>query len=91
VKIDSGNTAWVLASAAMVLLMTPGLAFFYAGMVRGKNALGMLMQNFITIGIVSIVWVLASYSIAFGPDGKGRAIPARWRRACHRSSSSASS
>ncbi len=69
-KIDSGNTAWVLASSALVLLMTPGLAFFYAGMVRGKNALGMLMQNFVTIAIVSIVWVLASYSIAFGPDGK---------------------
>jgi Amt family ammonium transporter len=61
----------VLASAALVLLMTPGLAFFYAGMVRGKNALGMLMQNFVTIGIVSIVWVLGSYSIAFGPDGLG--------------------
>ncbi|MDQ6876040.1 MAG: ammonium transporter [Actinomycetota bacterium] len=69
--MDSGNTAWVLASSALVLLMTPGLAFFYAGMVRGKNALGMLMQNFMTIGIVSIVWVLASYSIAFGPDGFG--------------------
>ncbi len=68
-KIDSGNTAWVLASSALVLIMTPGLAFFYAGMVRGKNALGMLMQNFITIGLVSIVWVLGSYSIAFGPDG----------------------
>ena len=70
-KIDTGNTAWVLASAALVLIMTPGLAFFYAGMVRGKNVLAMLMQNFVTIGIVSIVWVLASYSIAFGPDGAG--------------------
>ncbi|MEP6697012.1 MAG: ammonium transporter [Pseudonocardiales bacterium] len=68
-KIDSGNTAWVLASSALVLIMTPGLAFFYAGMVRGKNALGMLMQNFTTIGLVSVVWVAASYSIAFGPDG----------------------
>ena len=70
-EIDSGNTAWVLASSALVLLMTPGLAFFYAGMVRGKNALGMLMQNFITIGLVSIVWVLAGFSIAFGPDAVG--------------------
>jgi Amt family ammonium transporter len=65
-KVDSGATAWVLASAALVLLMTPGLAFFYAGMVRGKNALGMLMQNFTTIALVSIVWVLVSFSLAFG-------------------------
>jgi Amt family ammonium transporter len=71
VKIDSGSTAWVLASSALVLIMTPGLAFFYGGMVRSKNALGMLMQNFITIGIVSIVWVVASFSIAFGRDGFG--------------------
>ncbi len=68
-KIDSGNTAWVLASSALVLIMTPGLAFFYGGMVRGKNALAMLMQNFITIGIVSVVWVVAGFSIAFGNDG----------------------
>ena len=64
--VDSGATAWVLASAALVLLMTPGLAFFYAGMVRAKNALAMLMQNFVTIAIVSIVWVLVSFSLAFG-------------------------
>ncbi len=65
-KIDTGSTAWVLASAALVLLMTPGLAFFYGGMVRSKNMLGMLMQNFATIAIVSIVWVLVSFSLAFG-------------------------
>jgi ammonium transporter, Amt family len=65
-KIDTGATAWVLASAALVLLMTPGLAFFYGGMVRAKSVLGMLMQNFVTIGIVSIVWVLVSFSLAFG-------------------------
>ncbi|MDQ1706776.1 MAG: ammonium transporter, Amt family [Frankiaceae bacterium] len=65
-KIDTGATAWVLASAALVLLMTPGLAFFYGGMVRAKHTLGMLMQNFMTIGIVSIVWVLVSFSLAFG-------------------------
>ena len=70
-ELDSGNTAWVLASSALILLMTPGVAFFYAGMVRGKSALGMLMQNFITIGLVSIVWVLAGFSIAFGPDAVG--------------------
>ena len=66
--MNSGDTAWVLASAALVLLMTPGLAFFYGGMVRSKNVLGMLMQNFATIGIVSVVWVLVSYSLAFGGD-----------------------
>jgi Amt family ammonium transporter len=65
-KIDTGATAWVLASAALVLLMTPGLAFFYGGMVRAKSVLGMLMQNFVTIGIVSVVWVLVSFSLAFG-------------------------
>jgi ammonium transporter, Amt family len=65
-SINPGDTAWVLASAALVLLMTPGLAFFYGGMVRAKNVLGMLMQNFFCIGIISVVWVLVSYSIAFG-------------------------
>jgi ammonium transporter, Amt family len=65
-SVDSGATAWVLASAALVLLMTPGLAFFYGGMVRAKHALGMLMQNFVTIAIVSLVWVLVSFSLAFG-------------------------
>ena len=64
--VDSGATAWVLASAALVLLMTPGLAFFYGGMVRAKHALAMLMQNFVTIALVSIVWVLVGFSLAFG-------------------------
>src|SRR3954452_1101392 len=67
--VDAGNTAWVLASAALVLLMTPGLAFFYGGMVRSKNVLGMLMQNYVAIGIVSVVWVLVAYSLAFGANG----------------------
>jgi Amt family ammonium transporter len=69
--MDSGNTAWVLASAALVLLMTPGLAFFYGGMVRAKSVLNMLMMSVITIGIVSILWVLYGYSIAFGTTGNG--------------------
>jgi Amt family ammonium transporter len=64
-KIDTGATAWVLASSALVLLMTPGLAFFYGGMVRAKNALGMLMQNFVTIALVSITWVVVGFSLAF--------------------------
>ena len=67
--VDAGNTAWVLASAALVLLMTPGLAFFYGGMVRSKNVLGMLMQNYVAIGIVSVLWVLIAYSLAFGKNG----------------------
>src|ERR1700712_346070 len=65
-NLNSGDTAWVLASAALVLLMTPGLAFFYGGMVRAKNVLGMLMQNFFCIGLISVVWVLISYSLSFG-------------------------
>jgi Amt family ammonium transporter len=70
---DTGDTAWLLASSALVLLMTPGLAFFYAGMVRAKNSLGMLMQNFFCMGIVSILWVVFTFSLAFdkgwGPNG----------------------
>ena len=67
-SVDTGSTAWVLASAALVLLMTPGLAFFYGGMVRAQNVLGILMQNFFCMGIVSLLWVLCAYSIAFGGD-----------------------
>jgi ammonium transporter, Amt family len=68
-ELDSGNTAWVLVSAGLVLFMTPGLAFFYAGMVRSKNVLGMLMQNFFSMGLVSILWVLVGFSLAFGDGG----------------------
>jgi Amt family ammonium transporter len=71
VEIDSGNTAWVLAAAALVLFMTPGLAFFYGGMVRAKNVLGMLMQNFFAMGLVSVLWGLVAFSLAFGPDHGG--------------------
>jgi len=65
---SAGNTAWVLVSAALVLFMTPGLALFYGGMVRQKNVLAMLMQNFVAMAIVSLVWVWLTYSLAFGPD-----------------------
>ena len=68
-EIDAGATAWVLASAALVLFMTPGLAFFYAGMVRSKHVLGMLMQNFFAIGIISVLWALVGFSLAFGDGG----------------------
>jgi ammonium transporter, Amt family len=70
--IDSGDTAWVLMSSALVLLMTaPGLALFYGGMVRQKNALGTIMQSFIIMAVISVQWVLWGYSIAFGPDKAG--------------------
>jgi len=68
--IDSGATAWVLTSAALVASMTPGLAFFYAGMVRSKNVLGMLMQNFFAMGLISVLWAVAGFSLAFGGTGK---------------------
>ena len=68
--IDSGATAWVLTSAALVAFMTPGLAFFYAGMVRSKNVLGMLMQNFFAMGLISVLWAVAGFSLAFGGTGK---------------------
>ena len=66
--INSGDTAWVLVSTAMVMLMTPGLALFYAGMVRGKNVLGTLMHSFFILCLISVQWVLWGYSLAFGPD-----------------------
>jgi ammonium transporter, Amt family len=66
--LNSGDTAWLLASSALVLLMTPGLAFFYGGMTRSKSVLNMLMMNFATIGIVSVLWVLYGYSLAFAKD-----------------------
>lgn len=71
VPIDSGNTAWMLVSTALVLFMTPGLAFFYAGMVRSKNVLGMLMQNFIAMGILAVLWSLIAFTLAFGAFGDG--------------------
>jgi Amt family ammonium transporter len=70
-KIDTGDTAWMLTSAALVLLMTPGLALFYGGMVRTKNVLGTIMHSFIIIAIVSVQWALWGYTLAFGPDVGG--------------------
>jgi Amt family ammonium transporter len=72
--VNSGDTAWVLASAALVMLMTPGLAFFYGGMVRRKTVLNMLMMNFITLGVVGVLWMLYGYSEAFGNDAFGRLV-----------------
>ncbi|MDP1794030.1 MAG: ammonium transporter [Acidimicrobiales bacterium] len=73
-EINSGDTAWVLISAALVLFMTPGLAFFYGGMVRSKNMLAMLMQNIFAMGIVTVLWVLFGYSLAFGDFGNAGLI-----------------
>ncbi len=69
-RINPGDTAWVLASAALVLFMTPGLALFYGGMVRAKNVLGMLMQNFFCMGLISVIWAALTYSLAFSGDNK---------------------
>ena len=69
--LDSGNTAWMLTASALVLLMTPGLAFFYGGMVRAKSVLNMMMMSFGALGLVGVIWVLWGYSAAFGTEGNG--------------------
>jgi len=69
--INSGDTAWVLASGALVLFMTPGLAIFYGGMVRAKSVLNMMMMSFSAIGVTTIIWVLYGYSLAFGKSHGG--------------------
>lgn len=66
--LDTGDTAWLLAATALVLLMTPGLALFYGGMVRTKSVLNMLLMSFVSIALVTVVWLLAGYSLAFGDD-----------------------
>ncbi|MEO6605418.1 MAG: ammonium transporter [Aeromicrobium sp.] len=69
--MNTGDTAWVLASSALVLLMTPGLAFFYGGMTRSKSVLNMMMMSFGAIGVVSVLWVLYGFSVAFGEEKSG--------------------
>jgi Amt family ammonium transporter len=69
-NLSAGDTAWLLMSAALVMFMTPGLALFYGGMVRTKNILAMLMQNFFSLGLISVVWAVVGYSLAFGGTGK---------------------
>src|SRR3954471_17402423 len=70
-KIDSGDTAWMLVSAAFVLMMTgPGLALFYSGLVRRKNVLATMMQSFILMAIVTVIWAIIGYSLAFGTGNK---------------------
>jgi Amt family ammonium transporter len=69
--IDTGDTAFVLICAALVALMTPGLAFFYGGLVRRKNFLAIMMQSFISMGVVTTIWVFFGYSLAFSGDISG--------------------
>lgn len=69
--MDTGDTAWILISTALVFLMTPGLALFYGGLVRKKNVLSTTMHSYIAIAIVSIQWIVIGFSLAFGPDIKG--------------------
>ena len=68
VTIDSGATAWMLTSTALVLLMIPGLAMFYGGLVRSKNVLGTIMHSFVAMGIISVLWVIAGYAMSFGSN-----------------------
>ncbi len=69
--IDSGSVAWIIVASALVLFMTPGLAFFYGGLVRGKNAISTIMYSFVAMGVVSIVWMLWGYTLAFGTGPEG--------------------
>jgi Amt family ammonium transporter len=69
--VNTGDTAWMLASAALVMLMTPGLAFFYGGMVRRKNVLSTIMMSFMTLGLIGVLWVVYGYSLSFGTNVGG--------------------
>ena len=69
--MDSGSTAWILASSALVLFMTPGLALFYGGMVRSKNVLAMLLKNYVAMGVVTVTWIAIGFSLAFSGDAGG--------------------
>src|SRR6478736_3821632 len=66
--LNTGDIAWMLASAALVLLMTPGLALFYGGMVNAKNVISTMLQSFICMGIISVLWITVGFSLAFGED-----------------------
>ncbi|MEA2629823.1 MAG: ammonium transporter, Amt family, partial [Chloroflexota bacterium] len=69
--MDSGDTAWMLASTALVMIMLPGLALFYGGLVRSKNVLSTVMHSWFGLALVSVVWVIVGFSLAFGPDVNG--------------------
>ena len=86
-EIDPAATAWLLASTALVLLMTPGLAIFYGGMVRTTGVLNMIMMSFISIPLVTVAWLLVGYTLAFSGGGTLR-LSASWWGARFRSGSS---
>src|SRR6478736_3506661 len=69
--INSGDVAWMLAATALVLLMTPGLAYFYGGMIDTKNIISTMLQSFVAMGVISVVWIVVGFSLAFGPDLAG--------------------
>src|SRR2546426_9254224 len=76
--ISAGDTAWLLASAALVMLMTPALGFFYGGLVRRKNVLATIMHSFFILALISVQWVLWGYTLAFGPDHGGLLCGLDW-------------
>jgi Amt family ammonium transporter len=78
VKIDTGDTAWLLISSALVMLMTPGLGFFYAGMVRRKNSLATILQSFVMVAIIGVLWIVYGYTLAFGDDHWGLIGSFQW-------------
>ncbi|RMG67721.1 MAG: ammonium transporter [Nitrospirae bacterium] len=77
-KIDTGDTTWLLISSALVMLMTPGLALFYGGMVRRKNVLGTIMHSFIALAVITLQWVIIGYTLSFGPDVGGFIGSLKW-------------
>ena len=70
-KVDPGTTAWMLTSTALVLLMIPGLAMFYGGLVRTKNVLGTMMHSFAAMAIIGVLWPICGYALAFGANSNG--------------------
>ena len=84
--INAGDTAWVLISTALVMLMTPALGFFYGGLVRRKNVLSTIMHSFFMLALISVQWVLWGYSLAFGPDTNAQTVGVvadSWIKAFH--------
>ena len=86
-ELNSGDTAWMITATALVLFMTPGLAFFYGGMVRKKNVISTMAQSFIAMAVISIVWVVVGFSLAFGDTiggiiGNPSTLPAAYDSRC---------
>ena len=79
-SLDTGDTAWILMSCALVNFMTPGLAFFYGGLVRRNHVLSIIIQNYVSMGIVTLIWVVWGFSLCFGRSGKFLGSPT-WRAA----------